>query len=259
MSQAVNPTHQSHQCIAPFGPLIVKSKMPLDVFGYLITAFENNATATDFAPALAGNISREFEITAETLGGEEKGNKFAQMIADGSGELYKNSVARDWECIRDATVPKHREIVDPRMNSMDLEINIAHTWGNISIAGDWNPIHQHTNQMTGVGYLRMPDGIEEEWLDEDQDPSAACIQFIGSVPQPLTSHSIKLKPVVGDIYFFPGHVQHTVYPFRSRGERWSFSFNVRVTNQKPDITLTEDDKREIYKAREEMRNAGSNG
>jgi len=247
-----------HQCIAPFGPVIVRSTMPTDVFGYLINAFENNATANDFSKALAGNISREFEITAETLGGEEKGNAFAKMIADGSAELYKNSTARDWEAIRDTTVPTHRQIVDNRMMDMDLEINIEHSWGNISIAGDWNPVHQHTNQMTGVGYLRMPDGIEDEWLDEDQDPSAAMIQFIGSTPQSLVSHSIKLKPIVGDIYFFPGHLQHTVYPFRSKGERWSYSFNCRVKNKNRDVALDEDDKKIIFAAREEIRNARSN-
>jgi hypothetical protein len=78
------------------------------------------------------------------------------------------------------------------------------------------------------------------------------IQFTDSRSQDLSSNNIRLRPEVGVIYFFPAWLMHMVYPFRSKGERWSFSFNLDVKNQYPDIQLTDAQKMEMIEHREKL-------
>ena len=45
----------------------------------------------------------------------------------------------------------------------------------------------------------------------------------------LSSSTINIKPKVGDFYFFPNYLMHTVFPFRSsEEERRSISFNALI-------------------------------
>ena len=61
------------------------------------------------------------------------------------------------------------------------------------------------------------------------------IVFIGGAgnPSQLTRNLLKVKPVVGDFFIFPAHLQHTVYPFKTDGdfERRSVSFNADFINK----------------------------
>ena len=38
-----------------------------------------------------------------------------------------------------------------------------------------------------------------------------------------------MKPRVGDFYVFPAHLHHCVYPFKTKGERRSFSVNCTIS------------------------------
>ena len=45
----------------------------------------------------------------------------------------------------------------------------------------------------------------------------------------LSPSTIDIKPEVGDFYFFPNYLMHTVFPFRnSNEERRSISFNANI-------------------------------
>ena len=45
----------------------------------------------------------------------------------------------------------------------------------------------------------------------------------------LSESSMFIKPVVGDFYFFPHYLMHSVYPFKgSEEERRSISFNATI-------------------------------
>ena len=236
------------EILRPFGPSIVKMTIPEQVGYDLTDLFERNSEAKDHSMNLAGNMKREFTIDQNVLD-DDAAQGFVQMLADGSAELYKVSRYVAWENTKRTAVAKHIEIVDNRINDMNLSCTVHQSWGNISVAGDFNPVHTHTGTISGVGYLRMPDDIEKEWESEDHDPSAGMINFLHGAHQTFNGHSLRLKPEVGVIYFFPAWLQHEVYPFRSEGERWSFSFNTTVTNLLSDTELTNDDKLEIYEAR----------
>ena len=45
----------------------------------------------------------------------------------------------------------------------------------------------------------------------------------------LSPQNFKIKPKVGDFYFFPNYLMHTVYPFKdTKEERRSISFNAKI-------------------------------
>ena len=99
--------------------------------------------------------------------------------------------------------------------------------------GEYNPIHIHTEcQMSTVMYLKVPEFLPSTKPERDDDGN---IMFIGGAgnPSQLTRNLLKVKPVVGDFFIFPAHLQHTVYPFKTDGdfERRSVSFNADFINK----------------------------
>jgi len=43
-----------------------------------------------------------------------------------------------------------------------------------------------------------------------------------------------VRPQAGDFFIFPADMYHTVYPFRSDGERRSFSMNIILSEEEND-------------------------
>jgi len=111
----------------------------------------------------------------------------------------------------------------------NFKVGIASGWYVRSFGGDFNPYHYHTGcNISCVGYLKMPDDINEYWEKEDKDhnPFGGYIDFrYGSIGLNCPNN-IKLKPQVGDFYVFPSQLFHCVYPFYTKGERRSFSMNM---------------------------------
>lgn len=236
------------QVLRPFGPCIIKKTMSDEVMTLMKGVFERHHEALDNSYFLAGDMKREFTIDGNVLN-EQQAQPLVELLAAGSSELYKASKDVEWLSVRDALTQAHKDIVETRLKDMQLSCAVHSCWGNISVAGDWNPVHKHTGMVSGVGYLQLPDGIEEEWENGDHDPSAGMIQFLCGIPAEFNVQGLRIKPRVGDIYFFPAWLQHEVYPFRSAGERWSFSFNTSIQNLVPDIALSPEDKLELAEAR----------
>lgn len=255
--EAVN-THKDNdwKTIRPFGPSIVKGKMSEELQKVLCDIFTNWSEKQEIPPEednswnLAGNNRREFFINQEMLGTNV--NVFQECINKGASEYYVGSCHIAYESQKEILTPKHKKLLIEHLTGMNLTVEIHGVWGNISVAGDFNPIHHHTGSVSGVGYLKLPDNIEREWLLEDHDPSSGMIHFWDGRPAPGSNDMYRVKPVVGDIYFFPAWLPHSVHPFRSKGERWSFSFNLTVDNTNADLTLTDLEKAELREERRRL-------
>ena len=90
-------------------------------------------------------------------------------------------------------------------------------------------MHIHDANLSGVAFLKVPPGFEEEYKAEDHHPTAGCLEFLGSIPNHFANHSYLAKPEVGDFYLFPNYLMHTVYPFSDTDEeRRSISFNAQI-------------------------------
>ena len=48
----------------------------------------------------------------------------------------------------------------------------------------------------------------------------------------LSNSKYRIKPEVGDFYFFPNYLMHVVYPFKDTNqERRSVSFNAKIDEE----------------------------
>ena len=66
-------------------------------------------------------------------------------------------------------------------------------------------------------------------IKEAPIPSGGSLELIHGTRQFLSNSKFKIVPKVGDFYFFPHYLMHTVYPFKgSDEERRSISFNAII-------------------------------
>ena len=61
-------------------------------------------------------------------------------------------------------------------------------------------------------------------------PLNGTIDFINGNKMFLSDSIYNHQPKVGDVILFPNYLMHTAYPFKTNGERRSFSFNLEIDN-----------------------------
>ena len=216
--------------LIPFGPVILHTKVPMYVIDNYnkhcdsVIADEKKLKKQDHSKNLAGNVRHEFYIE-ESFIEEEKNllnivNVMAQrmLIADRREGLDVVSVS--YLKAAPATAMK---ITPSSITGCDL----ISLWCVSHWAGDFNPLHVHSGDLSGVLYLKVPPSLEEEYEKEDHHAAVGDIQFIAGTPQAFSRNNLKVKPAVGDFYVFPAWLHHTAYPFRTPNEeRRSLSFNL---------------------------------
>ena len=114
----------------------------------------------------------------------------------------------------------------------NYSIDVTSGWFVRQFENEYNPIHVHLGSyLSCVGYLKLPDGIDEEWEEDykDHHPANGHIQFVYGHAANHTGSNCLMKPRVGDFYVFPAHLHHCVYPFKTKGERRSFSVNCTIS------------------------------
>tara|TARA_Y100000004_G_C8731281_1_gene334421 strand:- start:291 stop:632 length:342 start_codon:yes stop_codon:yes gene_type:complete len=97
-------------------------------------------------------------------------------------------------------------------------------------SGEWNPIHLHTGDVSCVGYLSVPQAIMDENTKAEHSknsntPTAGKIEFHYGETIGYDCCGEMHQPIEGQIWFFPAKLRHSVYPFKSKVERVSFSVN----------------------------------
>ena len=195
----------------PFGPSILKVKMPqayvnlLNAEADTILHDEKLSKKHDLSHNLAGNVKKEIAIDPSKIKGLPE---FLVTMSD----QYLTKVLPEW--------------------TTDAKVSFR-MWVVSQYAGDFNPVHIHDANLSGVAFLKVPLGFEEEYKNEDHHPTAGCLEFLGSIPNHFARHSYTVKPEVGDFYLFPSWLAHQVYPFRCEGERRSMAFNVHFKTQEP--------------------------
>ena len=92
---------------------------------------------------------------------------------------------------------------------------------------EYNPVHTHSGNFSGVIYLKIPDDMENHFIEETKDhyPASGLIEFSHGEKQDFKSDTLMFKPRVGQMLVFPNWLKHSVYPFYCEGERRSMSFN----------------------------------
>ena len=197
----------------PFGPMMAYCRMPAPFVSELNAAM--NRSLEDHSSHLVGKVREELRFDKPLI----------DMAAAALGQTFIEYHVR----------ASHRGAFgDYDHRSKQFELNIAGGWFVRQFEGDYNPMHIHTGAaLSCVGYLKLPDGIEAEWEEDyrDHHPSHGHLQFAHGTDTHYSVSNFMIKPRVGDFWIFPSYMFHCVYPFRTQGERRSFSMNVSVVER----------------------------
>jgi len=195
------------QNIKPFGPTIGKTKISKRFFEKLNKEFESksNSRKVDYSSKLASQIKNEIKISNNFI----KKSLEKEIKANIRKFLFNEKI---------------KEIKD---------IKILNLWVVSQFKGEYNPIHYHEGDLSGVGYLKLPKGMTNNKLVKNKKlKTNGTIDFINGQRGFLSKSIYNVLPKVKDLLIFPNYLMHTAYPFNIEGERRSFSFNIKIIYKK---------------------------
>jgi len=192
----------------PFGPSIVKIKIPKNIIEemniFVDETIKNKEKLFELneGPGLAGNVSQEFLMTTEFM----KKIKWAEYLAKNCDE---------W--------------VQKEKNIKLKKFQIIKSWIVRQFKNEYNPIHYHTGDISGVGYLKVPNNMGETLQKNKKVNHNGKLILIDGSKKLFCSPTYAITPRVGDFYLFPSYLMHSVYPFfNTEEERRSVSFNAKI-------------------------------
>jgi len=195
------------QNIKPFGPTIGKTKISKRFFEKLNKEFESksNSRKVDYSSKLASQIKNEIKI---------------------SNNFIKKSLEKEIK----ANIRKF--LFNEKIKDIK-DIKILNLWVVSQFKGEYNPIHYHEGDLSGVGYLKLPKGMTNNKLVKNKKlKTNGTIDFINGQRGFLSKSIYNVLPKVKDLLIFPNYLMHTAYPFNIEGERRSFSFNIKIIYKK---------------------------
>ena len=189
--------------IKPFGPSIGKTKISKKFSDKLNNEFniKSNSKKIDYSSKLASQIKNEVKI---------------------SNSFIKNYLEKE-------LIKKINEFLYNDKIKNIKEIKILNLWVVRQFKGEYNPIHYHEGDLSGVGYLKLPKGmINNKMVKNKKLKTNGTIDFINGQKGFLSKSIYNVVPKIRDLLIFPNYLMHTAYPFNIDGERRSFSFNVKI-------------------------------
>tara|TARA_B100000035_G_scaffold267532_1_gene240610 strand:- start:76 stop:666 length:591 start_codon:yes stop_codon:yes gene_type:complete len=113
------------------------------------------------------------------------------------------------------------------------DIKILNLWVVRQYKGEYNPIHYHNGDISGVGYIKLPSNMtRNKSIKNKKIRTNGTLDFINGQKNFLSKSIFNVVPKVGKMIIFPNYLMHTAYPFNIDGERRSFSFNAKITYKK---------------------------
>ena len=193
--------------IKPFGPSIGKTKISKKFLDKLNNEFDikSNSKKIDYSSKLASQIKNELKIS----------NNFIKKNLE--KELIQNI---------------NKFLSNDKIKNVK-KIRILNLWVVRQFKGEYNPIHYHEGDLSGVGYLKLPKGMTNNKMVKNKKlKTNGTIDFINGQKGFLSKSIYNVVPKIGDLLIFPNYLMHTAYPFNIEGERRSFSFNAKIILKK---------------------------
>ena len=190
--------------LSPFGPKIASLKLSKNTIKKINTEVDkiiskkNLLKKLDYSNKLVGQVKQEFQLPKAFI------KKNLKKI------LYK--VVKDY--------------IFKSLGKKISKIKIKNFWIVRQFNDEYNPVHFHDGHISGVGYLKIPKFIsknKKKYIQTD-----GSIDFINGNKMLLSECIFNHQPKVGDMILFPHYLMHTAYPFKTKGERRSFSFNLEI-------------------------------
>ena len=108
-------------------------------------------------------------------------------------------------------------------------IKLKQAWVNFMKKYEANPLHSHSEDLSFVLYIQIPDELikeDKETITSGTKPGSINFIINFSTKNFINSHAF--FPEKGDFYIFPANLSHYVNPFTCNGERISVSGNLKV-------------------------------
>jgi|TARA_B110000003_G_C16431605_1_gene450298 hypothetical protein len=191
----------------PFGPSLGKGKLSKNIIKVINNEIDKTIInkKNDYSSKLVSQIKNEIKFS----------NNFIQKNL--SKELIQNI---------------KRYLIKSDLKNIQ-EIKIINFWVVRQFKNEYNPVHYHEGQLSGVGYLKVPKKMSQnKKVNNKLVNTNGSIDFINGQKNFLCSSIYNLAPKVADLMIFPNYLMHTVYPFNVVGERRSFSFNAKIIFRK---------------------------
>ncbi len=189
--------------LRPFGPTIGKAKISIKFLNKLNENIDSQVLTkkNDYSSKLASQIKKEIKIP----------QKF----------IKKNL---------EIELKKHIKVFLKNENIKNIkDVKILNLWVVSQFKGEYNPIHYHGGDLSGVGYLKVPKNMTlNKLLKNKKDKTNGTIDFINGQKGFLSKSIYNVIPKKTDLIIFPNYLMHTAYPFNVDSERRSFSFNAKI-------------------------------
>ena len=193
--------------IKPFGPTIGKTRISRNFIKKINSEFDlkTKNKNSDYSSKLASQIKNEIKLNSNFI----KKNLAKEIIINAKKFLKNEKISKI------------------------KEIRILNMWVVRQFKGEYNPIHYHEGDLSGVGYLKLPKNMtRNKEVKNKKIRTNGTIDFINGQKNFLSKSIYNVTPKIGDMYIFPNYLMHTAYPFNVEGERRSFSFNLKIIFQK---------------------------
>ena len=193
--------------IKPFGPTIGKTKLSKKIINILNNHVDKTQSSikVDYSSKLASQIKNEIKIS----------NNFIKKNLEKEIKAYINKF-----------------LLKENIKNIK-DIKILNLWVVSQFKGEYNPIHYHEGDLSGVGYLKLPKGMTNNKMVKNKKlKTNGTIDFINGQRGFLSKSIYNVSPKVRDLLIFPNYLMHTAYPFNIEGERRSFSFNAKIILKK---------------------------
>ena len=194
-----------------WGPLLLKTKIKSEIIDTLKSKGQNNRGKS--------------ELNAEKF--------LAASMHDEWGYTRQ-----DLEWFISVFDPYVKHYISKLNNHIDTEVKIE-AWGmmglwiNYQKANDFNPIHNHTGDLSFIIYLDVPEVLKTERKRLNYTGTGVehgSVMFMYGEHNPPFYESRKYYfPQAGDLFMFPSNLMHSVIPFRTPDlERISVAGNIAL-------------------------------
>jgi len=193
--------------LKPFGPSIGKTKISKTFINKLNKEFDgiSKSKKKDYSSKLASQIQNEVNFSNEYI--KKNYSSYLKKIIE---KFLKNEGIKNIK-----------------------RIDILNLWVVRQYKGEYNPIHYHEGDLSGVGYIKLPKNMTNNQMVKNKKiRTNGTIDFVNGQRAFLSKSIYNVVPKVGDLILFPNYLMHTAYPFNKDGERRSFSFNAKITFKK---------------------------
>ena len=194
--------------IKPFGPTLAKVKIPKNIINKInleVDKIINSKKLTkknDYSKRVVGQVYQEIRLP----------------------DKFTNKVIKKFITKNISSYVK--KSIDQNVNN----VKIKNFWVVRQFKNEYNPIHWHSGHISGAGFLKVPKTLGSHLQDKgDKKYSGGNLNLIHGSNMFLSRSMYEIKPEVGDFYFFPHYLMHTVFPFKdTKEERRSISFNANI-------------------------------